>query len=81
MAGNDKIKLSLIKKIAILPIKFYRYLISPLIGGQNACKFHPTCSQYMIEAIEKKGAIKGIAFGIWRILRCNPWSKGGEDPI
>ncbi|HLD76542.1 MAG TPA: membrane protein insertion efficiency factor YidD [Rickettsiales bacterium] len=76
MAGNDKIN-----KIVTFPIRFYRYLISPLIGGQNACKFNPTCSQYMILAIEKKGILKGITLGIWRILRCNPWSKGGEDRI
>jgi len=45
------------------------------------CKFHPTCSQYTYEAIEKYGVIKGGVMGVWRILRCNPWGKGGEDPV
>ncbi len=47
----------------------------------NTCKFTPTCSQYGIEAIEKHGAIKGLLLTIWRILRCNPFSKGGYDPV
>ncbi len=80
MARNGKITGFAIK-IAILPIRFYQYLISPLIGGQNSCKFNPTCSNYMILAIEKKGFVKGFLLGMWRILRCNPWSKGGDDFI
>lgn len=45
------------------------------------CRFHPTCSEYAIQAIEKYGFIKGGAKGVWRVLRCNPWSKGGIDPV
>ena len=45
------------------------------------CKYYPTCSQYGIEAIEKYGAVKGGALTVWRILRCNPFSKGGYDPV
>lgn len=45
------------------------------------CQFQPTCSQYMYEAIEKHGVLRGIALGTWRILRCNPWAKGGSDPV
>lgn len=45
------------------------------------CKYYPTCSQYGIEAIEKYGALKGSMLAVWRILRCNPFSKGGYDPV
>ncbi len=47
----------------------------------STCKYIPTCSQYGIEAIEKYGAIKGLGLTIWRVLRCNPFSKGGFDPV
>ena len=49
--------------------------------GYSTCKYYPTCSQYGIEAIEKYGAVKGGALTVWRILRCNPFSKGGYDPV
>lgn len=45
------------------------------------CQFHPTCSQYTYEAIEKHGVIRGTILGAWRILRCNPWARGGADPV
>lgn len=45
------------------------------------CRFTPSCADYTYQAVEKYGAIKGLALGSWRILRCNPWSKGGEDPL
>jgi uncharacterized protein len=67
-----------IRKFFIGLIRFYQRGISPLIGPK--CRFTPTCSQYMIEAIEKYGAMKGIAKGIWRICRCQPFCKGGYDP-
>ncbi|MBR2500115.1 MAG: membrane protein insertion efficiency factor YidD [Clostridia bacterium] len=60
-------------------IRFYRKYISPLKAP--SCRFTPTCSQYAIEAIEKKGVIKGILLTVWRILRCNPFSRGGYDPV
>lgn len=47
----------------------------------GACKYHPTCSQYGYEAIMKYGVFRGVPMTIWRILRCNPWSKGGIDPV
>ena len=49
--------------------------------GGSCCKYIPTCSQYGIEAIEKYGAFKGGALAVWRILRCNPFAKGGYDPV
>lgn len=68
------------KKIFIGLIKFYRKYISGMKGAPT-CKFIPTCSEYSIEAIEKYGALKGGLLSIWRILRCNPFSKGGYDPV
>ncbi|HAC90871.1 MAG TPA: membrane protein insertion efficiency factor YidD [Planctomycetaceae bacterium] len=75
----------LIKKSQKAPGKFliglerlYQRGLSPLLG--NNCRFHPTCSQYMIQAVEKHGAIRGALKGIWRIFRCHPFSRGGYDP-
>lgn len=67
------------KNIAIKTIKLYQKLISPLYPP--CCKFYPTCSNYAIEAIKKLGFIKGSFVSIYRILRCNPFSKGGVDRI
>ncbi|WP_425429652.1 membrane protein insertion efficiency factor YidD [Desulfovibrio litoralis] len=63
----------------VLPIKFYRYFISPLLP--RACKYYPSCSVYAVEAILRHGVIKGVFLSSWRILRCNPWSAGGFDPV
>jgi putative membrane protein insertion efficiency factor len=59
-------------------VRVYQYTLSPLIGRQ--CRFHPTCSNYMIGAIEKYGALHGLVRGIRRIARCHPWHPGGVDP-
>ena len=67
------------KKIIIFIICFYQRKISPLLG--NNCKFEPTCSEYTKQAIEKYGVIRGLLKGTLRILRCNPFSKGGYDPL
>ncbi|NLK94937.1 MAG: membrane protein insertion efficiency factor YidD [Clostridiales bacterium] len=67
------------KHILISLIRFYRKSISPMTPP--SCKYIPTCSQYALEAIEKYGAIKGGVMSIWRIIRCNPFSKGGFDPV
>ena len=69
----------MLKKIFIAPIKFYKKFISPLLG--NHCRYLPTCSEYMMQAIEIHGVVKGLILGVWRILRCNPWAKGGYDPV
>ena len=68
------------KKIMLACIRFYRKYLSAL-KGYSTCKFYPTCSQYALEAIEKYGAVKGGLMTAWRILRCNPFSKGGYDPV
>ena len=67
------------KKILIAGIKLYQKYISPM--KRTKCPYIPTCSQYGLEAIQKYGALKGSALAVWRILRCNPFSKGGFDPV
>ena len=70
------------KKVLISLINFYQKHISLWLDSKNIkCKFYPTCSDYTKQAIEKYGVIKGVFFGILRILRCNPFSKGGYDPL
>jgi putative membrane protein insertion efficiency factor len=69
-------------KAIIFLIKKYKKYISPIFEHFGVkCKYYPTCSQYAIEAITKYGAIKGTYLSIKRILRCNPFSKGGYDPV
>ncbi len=67
------------KKFLIYIIKFYRKYISPVKGTK--CPYFPTCSEYALEAVEKYGSIKGGLLAVWRICRCNPFSKGGYDPV
>lgn len=67
------------KKILIGLIRFYQVAISAHTPG--CCKYSPTCSAYAIEAIQVHGALKGTGLFLWRFLRCNPWSKGGYDPV
>ena len=63
----------------ILMVRLYQATLSPLIGRQ--CRFVPTCSEYFIEAVRKRGAAAGALLGIWRIFRYNPFAKGGYDPV
>lgn len=67
------------RQVLILLVRLYQWTLSPLIGRQ--CRFIPTCSNYMIQSLEKYGAIWGSLKGLWRILRCNPFCKGGYDPV
>ena len=64
--------------VAILLVRFYQLAISPMLGSN--CRFHPSCSAYFIQAVQKYGFISGTARGLYRILRCNPWVEGGHDP-
>jgi len=68
------------KDILIFPIKLYKKYISPL-KGHSSCRFYPTCSEYAIQAITKYGALRGTLKAMKRILRCNPYCKGGYDPL
>ena len=67
------------KRILISLIRGYRACISPMYAP--CCRYTPTCSTYALLAVEKHGAIKGGILSIWRILRCNPFSRGGYDPV
>jgi len=69
----------IIKRIFLVFIRVYQLTISPLVGP--SCRFHPTCSNYAVEAIKKKSLFVATYLIIVRLLRCNPFSKGGEDPI
>ncbi len=67
------------RKIALLIIKIYRFLLSPLFPP--CCRFHPTCSQYTEEAISRFGVLRGGLLALWRLLRCHPLHPGGYDPV
>lgn len=62
---------------AIGLVKLYRWTISPLLG--DCCKYHPSCSQYALDALRRYGFVRGTVLAGWRVLRCNPWSHGGVD--
>ncbi|MCR5282072.1 MAG: membrane protein insertion efficiency factor YidD [Lachnospiraceae bacterium] len=68
-----------VQKIMIHGIRTYQKYISPYKGTK--CPYYPSCSCYGLQAVEKYGALKGGAMAVWRILRCNPFSKGGYDPV
>lgn len=70
---------STMEKILISLVRGYQLLISPLLG--NNCRFEPTCSHYMIEAISRFGVIRGTWLGLRRLSRCHPWHEGGIDPV
>jgi putative membrane protein insertion efficiency factor len=68
-----------ISHFLILVIRIYQITVSPLLGQR--CRFHPSCSQYMIDALAAKGVVRGIAMGIVRICKCHPFHPGGYDPV
>lgn len=70
---------TLLRRIFILPIRFYQFCISPMLP--SACRFTPTCSQYAVEAIMKHGIFSGSWLALRRILRCHPWGGSGYDPV
>ncbi len=67
------------KRVLLAVIRFYRRHISPHLPPM--CRYYPTCSCYAVEAIETYGALKGTLLAAWRVLRCNPFSAGGYDPV
>ena len=69
----------ILRSIVIAPIRAYQRVISPALP--RSCKYEPTCSHYAVEAVRTEGVLRGLVLGTWRILRCNPWSHGGYDPV
>jgi putative membrane protein insertion efficiency factor len=69
----------IVRMVAVTPIVLYQRLISPAIPRR--CKYEPTCSRYALEAIGQYGILRGLVLAGWRLLRCNPWSHGGYDPV
>jgi len=69
----------LFRELGLAPLHLYRRVISPLTGAR--CRYHPTCSEYAVEAVRVHGVIRGGVLAAWRVLRCNPWSHGGIDPV
>jgi uncharacterized protein len=66
-------------RIALAPIRFYQRALSPALPRR--CRYHPTCSAYAVQAIERYGILRGAVLAGWRLLRCNPFSHGGYDPV
>jgi uncharacterized protein len=71
--------MSVFRGALLLPIRLYQRLMSPLMPAR--CKYHPTCSAYTAEAVRSYGVLRGTVLGAWRVLRCNPFSNGGLDPV
>jgi putative membrane protein insertion efficiency factor len=70
---------ALARRIATAPIRVYQLVISPALPAR--CKYYPTCSQYAVQAIQRFGILRGLVLAGWRLLRCNPFSHGGFDPV
>ena len=71
--------MTLVRRLAILPIRLYQLVVSPALGPR--CKYEPSCSRYAVEAVRRYGVLRGVVLAGWRLLRCNPWSHGGHDPV
>ncbi len=71
--------MSWLRALAVTPIELYRRLVSPLVPAR--CKYEPSCSHYAAQAMRRWGIVRGLALSVWRLLRCNPWSHGGFDPV
>ena len=69
----------LLRLVAQLPIRLYQWLVSPMLGER--CRYYPSCSDYASQAIKRFGILRGTVLAGWRVLRCNPWSRGGFDPV
>ena len=77
-AESNPEHLSAAGRALIWLVELYRATLSPILGRQ--CRFQPTCSEYFIEAVRRRGALVGGAMGVWRVLRCHPLARGGYDP-
>jgi putative membrane protein insertion efficiency factor len=71
--------MSALRSVVIAPIRVYQRLFAPAFGQR--CKYYPSCSEYAAQAIQGFGILRGLILAGWRLLRCNPWSHGGFDPV
>ena len=71
--------MSAFRGFLIAPIRLYQRTISPALPSR--CKYHPSCSEYAVQAVRRYGVLRGVVLAGWRLLRCNPWSHGGFDPV
>jgi putative membrane protein insertion efficiency factor len=78
-SGAPKRVTRAVRRVAVAPIVAYQRAISPLLPRR--CKYEPTCSAYATQAIGRFGILRGLVLAGWRLLRCNPWSHGGYDPV
>jgi len=68
-----------VRRLAVFPIRLYQWFLSPLLGQR--CRYYPSCSEYAVQAVQRFGILRGAVLAGWRLLRCNPWSRGGFDPV
>lgn len=69
-------------RLVLLLLRGYQAALSPLFAALGSqCRFEPSCSQYMIDAVRSRGALMGVSLGLWRLVRCNPLNRGGYDPV
>jgi putative membrane protein insertion efficiency factor len=68
-----------LRAVVLAPVTAYQSLISPALPRR--CKYEPTCSRYAVQAVGEYGILRGLVLAVWRLLRCNPWSHGGYDPV
>ena len=69
----------LLRELLLAPVRLYRRLVSPVFGQR--CRYYPSCSEYAVDAVRSHGAVRGLVLAVWRVLRCNPLSSGGIDPV
>lgn len=79
MSSRSGTGASALSRLVVVPLRIYQRLLSPLLGAR--CRYYPSCSEYAAQAIERFGILRGLVLAAWRLLRCNPWSRGGFDPV
>ena len=67
------------RSVLVAVLRFYQRWISPAFGQR--CRYYPSCSEYAVQAVQRFGILRGLLLASWRLLRCNPWSRGGYDPV
>jgi putative membrane protein insertion efficiency factor len=78
-SGASSRSRNFVRELVLAPVTVYRRVISPAIPQR--CKYEPTCSRYAVDAVREYGILRGVVLAGWRLLRCNPWSYGGYDPV